>query len=165
MVFLRTRRSTAAIPIQSFDRWPMTDEEKLEMRNVDEHARRLLERTESLSEDVLLRMHGAMRPAPNIACAAKGSESWTSTTENACTAAQTKVQIEFDDFLGAATPLQGVSVGGIYLRAGARVRLRPKARADLLDLALSGQTAIVESVQQDAERRRVGRLRLYRSLL
>ena len=131
----------------------MTDEEKLEMRNVDEHARRLLERTESLSEEALLRMHGAMRAAPNTARAVEGSESWTSTTENTCTAAPTKVQIEFDDFFGAATPLQGVSVGGVYLRAGARVRICPKARADLLDLALSGQTAIVESVQQDAERR------------
>ena len=39
----------------------MTDDEKREMRQVDEHARRLLERTEDLQEDELLKMHGAMR--------------------------------------------------------------------------------------------------------
>jgi len=39
------------------------------------------------------------------------------------------------------------------LRPGARVRLRPKARADILDVALSGQMAMVEAVEQDAEGR------------
>lgn len=39
----------------------MTDEEKREMRYVDEHARRILERTESLPSDQLMKMHGAVR--------------------------------------------------------------------------------------------------------
>lgn len=39
----------------------MTDEEKREMSRVDERARQLLERTESLNEDELRRLHGAWR--------------------------------------------------------------------------------------------------------
>jgi len=47
----------------------MTDQEKLEMRNVDAFARRILERTESLGPDDFLKMHGALRdatPAPDV---------------------------------------------------------------------------------------------------
>ncbi len=39
----------------------MTEEEKSEMRAVDDRARALLERTESLSGDQLMRLHGVMR--------------------------------------------------------------------------------------------------------
>jgi len=106
----------------------MTDEEKREMRAVDEHARRLLERTENLSEDSLLKMHGVMRRPETAA-------------------------IDFDDFFGASTPLQRVTVEGVALQAGDRVRLRPKARADVMDIALNGQTAVIEAIEQDMEKR------------
>lgn len=39
----------------------MTDEEKREMRGADERARRILERTEQLPAEQLMKMHGAMR--------------------------------------------------------------------------------------------------------
>ncbi|HEY3186093.1 MAG TPA: hypothetical protein VGJ70_01370, partial [Solirubrobacteraceae bacterium] len=39
----------------------LTDEEKAEMRDSDPRAREILERTESLSEDQLMRLHGAVR--------------------------------------------------------------------------------------------------------
>ncbi|MGH9397847.1 MAG: hypothetical protein ACRD18_13485 [Terriglobia bacterium] len=39
----------------------MTDDEKCEMRLVDEHARRILERTESLPPEHLMRLHGVLR--------------------------------------------------------------------------------------------------------
>jgi hydrogenase maturation protease len=39
----------------------MTDDEKREMRNVDRLARELLERTESLPQEHLLKLHGTMR--------------------------------------------------------------------------------------------------------
>jgi hypothetical protein len=103
----------------------MTDQEKREMRQVDERARRLLERTESLAPEELLRMHGVARELRSFD----------------------------EDIFGSNTRLEGVSVGGVYLRAGDRVRLRPKARADIMDLALNGKTAIVEAVEQDAEKR------------
>jgi hypothetical protein len=39
----------------------LTDEEKAEMRESDPRAREILERTEALSEDELMRLHGAIR--------------------------------------------------------------------------------------------------------
>jgi hypothetical protein len=49
--------------------------------------------------------------------------------------------------------VQCVHVGPAEVRAGDRVRLRPAGRADILDLALAGRTATVESVEQDFEGR------------
>jgi hydrogenase maturation protease len=46
-----------------------------------------------------------------------------------------------------------VTVEGVALRAGSRVRLRPRAGADVFDLALSGRTALVQSIEQDLDGR------------
>lgn len=48
----------------------LTDEEKREMRGVDDRVRRLLERTESMPEEHLLKMHGTMKGAAK----SKGNE-------------------------------------------------------------------------------------------
>ncbi len=47
------------------------------------------------------------------------------------------------------TELANVSVGGIEVKAGDRVRLRPRKGGDIFDLALAGQVAIIESIEQD----------------
>jgi hypothetical protein len=39
----------------------MTDEEKREMRNTDERARKMLERTENLPVEQLAKLHGTLR--------------------------------------------------------------------------------------------------------
>ena len=39
----------------------LTEEEKREMRTVDDHARKILERTETLPQDFLMKVHGAIR--------------------------------------------------------------------------------------------------------
>jgi hypothetical protein len=39
----------------------LTDEEKREMRQSDDRARRILERTESLPEEQFMKLHGALR--------------------------------------------------------------------------------------------------------
>ena len=39
----------------------LTDEEKREMRSADPRTREILERTESLSEDELMQLHGTIR--------------------------------------------------------------------------------------------------------
>ncbi|MBA2646160.1 MAG: hypothetical protein H0U81_05105 [Pyrinomonadaceae bacterium] len=49
------------------------------------------------------------------------------------------------------TELANVSVGGIEVKAGDRVRLRPRKGGDIFDLALAGQVAIIESIEQDYE--------------
>jgi hydrogenase maturation protease len=47
--------------------------------------------------------------------------------------------------------LPRVIVDGIEICAGSRVRLHPRPGGDILDLALAGKIAIVESIQQDFE--------------
>lgn len=44
-----------------------------------------------------------------------------------------------------------VTIGGVDVRVGDRVRLRPRQGGDVLDIALAGQIAIVESLEQDYE--------------
>ena len=48
-------------------------------------------------------------------------------------------------------PLDHVEVDGVEVRIGDRVRLRPRAGGDILDVALRGQIAIIESMEQDYE--------------
>ncbi len=107
----------------------LTDEEKDEMRQVDDFARRILERTDALPAESLLAMHGAMRE--------------TVTTKPS----------EAEDFFNPTTRLQTVNVRGVDLKAGDRVRIHPKGRADIMDIALAGRIAVIEAVEQDAEDR------------
>ena len=51
----------------------MTDAEKEEMRNSDERARRILERTEALAPEQLMNLHGVLRN-PHAGGLAAGSE-------------------------------------------------------------------------------------------
>ncbi|MCA1593381.1 MAG: hypothetical protein LC754_12180 [Acidobacteria bacterium] len=51
------------------------------------------------------------------------------------------------------TPLEEVQVGGVGIKIGDRIRLRPRAGGDIFDLALAGRIAIVESIEQDYEDR------------
>ena len=101
----------------------MTDEEKREMRSVDAQARRILVRTEAMPNEQLLKMHGVMRGA--------------NTMDEA--------------FFNPATRLQTVSINGISVKEGDLVRVRPKSRADAMDMAISGKIAVIESIEQDAE--------------
>jgi hypothetical protein len=49
--------------------------------------------------------------------------------------------------------LECVHIGPAEVREGDRVRLRPRGRADILDLALAGKTATVEAIEQDYDGR------------
>jgi hypothetical protein len=49
--------------------------------------------------------------------------------------------------------LDCVHAGAVEIRAGDRVRLQPRGRADILDLALAGKTALVEAIEQDFDGR------------
>jgi hydrogenase maturation protease len=101
----------------------MTDEEKAEMRDVDEHARRILERTETLPKDHLLQMHGTMRDLRQAS----------------------------EDFFNPKGQRRAVIVNGVELKAGDRVRIHPKKRADVFDIALSGKIAIIEAIEEDVQ--------------
>ena len=47
--------------------------------------------------------------------------------------------------------LDHVEIGGVVVRRGDRVRLRPKEGGDILDIALRGQIATIESIEEDYE--------------
>src|SRR5215813_4631395 len=44
-----------------------------------------------------------------------------------------------------------MSVGGVEFKPGDRVRLKPRAGGDVLDMALTGKTALIEAIEQDYE--------------
>jgi hypothetical protein len=103
----------------------MTEAEKEEMRQSDPRARRILERTESLPEDQLLKMHGVVRELRSFD----------------------------EDIFGNDRRLDQALVDGVVLRAGDRVIIKPKSRADIMDIALTGKVAAIEGIEQDAEGR------------
>ncbi len=107
----------------------LTDEEKREMREADARTRDLLERTEALSAEQLLKLHGVIRSLKPIDQAQESMEP----TE-------------------PAAP-EEVAVTNGTVRARDRVRLHPKARADAFDILLNGKTARVEEIKQDFEER------------
>jgi ABC-type Fe3+ transport system substrate-binding protein len=46
-------------------------------------------------------------------------------------------------------PLVSVTVFGVEVKAGDRVRLWPQKSADILDMAMKGKVAIVEAIERD----------------
>jgi len=49
------------------------------------------------------------------------------------------------------TPVESIEIDGVQVRKGDRVRLRPHDGGDILDIALRGQIAIIESIEEDYE--------------
>jgi hypothetical protein len=49
------------------------------------------------------------------------------------------------------TQINHICVCGVELKTGDRVRLRPRVGGDILDIALAGQIAIIEAIEQDYE--------------
>lgn len=110
----------------------MTEEEKGEMRGIDEHARSLLERTESLGSDHLASLHGTLRGVdPGPAEAAD----------------------PFDQYIFGrdSKKIETVTVDGVSLKPGDAVVVRPKSRADAFDMMLTGKRALIEALEEDAE--------------
>lgn len=103
----------------------LTDTEKEEIRRTDERARRILERLENSPPEQLLNLHGTIRGMQTRAYA------WSA----------------WDTVAGSAR--ESAAVGGIPLRKGDRVRLRPQKRADIIDTLLAGRIAIIEAVEED----------------
>jgi hypothetical protein len=111
----------------------LTDEEKEEARATDPRAREILDRSESLTEEDLMGLHGAVRGFQTL----RGGE-----------------QIDPFEVEGLYRPAPtSVTVGGVEVSTGSRVRLWPQAGRDIFDIALSGKVAIVEKIEQDFEDR------------
>ena len=49
------------------------------------------------------------------------------------------------------TPVDHLEISGVQVRTGSHVRLRPRKGGDVMDIALAGQTATIECIEQDYE--------------
>jgi hypothetical protein len=107
----------------------LTDEEKREACATDEHARRVIERCDTMSPETMGRLHGAIR-------------SMTPVTDE-----------QFFNPPNEEPERQSVEVGDRRVSKGERVRLAPKRQADSMDLFLAGRIARVEGVHHDVDDR------------
>jgi hypothetical protein len=120
----------------------LTDEEKAEMRQGDRHARAILERTETLPDEQLMKVHGAVRGLRQVV-----EDELPETRDDALV---DLVEDSFDPF--AERPaVESVRVFGMDVRKGDRVRLWPQKRADIMDIAMEGKVAVIEAIEQDLE--------------
>jgi hypothetical protein len=104
----------------------LTDEEKKEIRAGDDRARAILERTEQMPEEQLLKLHGVLRGLRPVS------------------------GMDWDPF--ADTPgRDSVRVFGVDLKKGDPVRLWPQKSADIMDRVLEGRTATIEAIEEDFE--------------
>ena len=58
---------------------------------------------------------------------------------------------DWNPFAEEKAPPESVTVFGVELRVGDRVRLWPQKTADIMDLALTGKVAIIEAIEQGFE--------------
>lgn len=115
----------------------LTDAEKQELRETDARSAAMLDRTEALSPEAFARLHGTVR---NV----EPANDWRIPTPGDWNGAD----LERD-----RVAIESVQVGGVPLRSGDSVRIRPKRSADVMDLLLDGRAATIESIEQDYEER------------
>jgi hypothetical protein len=122
----------------------LTDEEKAEIRATDPRARELLERSESLTGEDFMNLHGTIREFRTL----RGGD----LLGNGHRLPGGDPFMTLMEELEQPAPEQ-IEVDGATLRRGSRVRLHPKAGGDIMDLALDQKVAIVEAIEQDYEGR------------
>jgi len=115
----------------------LTDDEKNEIRQSDPFAKAILDRTETLSEDQLLKSHGVVRSMRIVPSDSSGVE--------------IDGRMEAWDPFIEKPPVEVVQVFGVDVRKGDRVRLWPQKKADIMDMVMEGKIAIVEAIEQDLE--------------
>lgn len=133
----------------------LTDEEKAEARGTDPRAAAIIDRCDSMPNEVFERLHGVVRsPRDDVA-----PPLWDPEADAAAS--------PFDDGLplgdsdvpwwdpGADASVSPehdtVRIAGVEVRKGSLVVLRPSRRADAQDLFLAGLTAVVAAVYSDVD--------------
>jgi hypothetical protein len=115
----------------------LTDEEKREARATDERARRIIERSDSLPPEVFERLHGAIRGLSDAA--------------HPMPSDPFALDVPGDGRTDVDPGDGWVDVGPVRVARGARVRLRPRRRADAMDFFLAGRAATVAGVYRDVD--------------
>jgi hypothetical protein len=124
----------------------LTDDEKRAARATDERAREIIDRVDGMPQELLDRLHGTIRYLRD-ATAPKEPPELREITDKPDVpwwdpGADTSVNPETDS----------VNVGGVEIRKGSRVRLRPgQRRSDAQDMFLAGRSATVQSVFLDVD--------------
>jgi hypothetical protein len=119
----------------------LTDEEKRQARATDERAAELIDRVDHLPPELLDRLHGTVRYLRSVTgdprpATAPETPWWDP-------GADTSVHPETDT----------VTIAGVPVGRGSRVRLNPTGRADAHDMFLTGRTAVVQAVLLDVDDR------------
>jgi hypothetical protein len=127
----------------------LTEAEKREIAAADPSSRAMLERTEALTAEELARLHGTFRDAPSPP--PRGGEGWGEVGAPADKPTSPSHGFGAGPSLSPLKGGEGVSRRG--LRIGDRVRLRPKAGGDVMDVVLRDQVAVVEAIERDFENR------------
>jgi hypothetical protein len=136
----------------------MTDEEKQAARGTDPRAAAILDRSDSMSEDILGRLHGARRDVDAVAeqilqrLHGAGTDLPPILDESDIPVYGEDVPWWDADVDARAEPTQDVvMVEGTPVSRGTRVLLRPSRRADAQDVFLAGQPAVVARVYFDVD--------------
>ncbi|HEU5107522.1 MAG TPA: hypothetical protein VFT95_03005, partial [Micromonosporaceae bacterium] len=120
----------------------LTDEEKREARATDSRAADLLDRVDHLPDELLERLHGSVRYLRSV----------TGEAEPADVTARPDVPWWDPGADASVSPeTDTVTVAGVEVGNGTRVRLRPGGRADAHDMFLAGRTAMVRAVLLDVD--------------
>jgi hypothetical protein len=118
----------------------LTDAEKSEARGTDPRAAAIIERCDSLSPEVLGRLHGEMRPV---------EPEWVTLS----TPVAEETGPWWDPAVDASVDPWNdtVCVDGVELGQGSPVRLHPSGRSDAQDMFLDGHRATVAGVFADVD--------------
>jgi hypothetical protein len=116
----------------------LTDEEKAEARATDPRAAALIDRIDSMPAEMLERLHGAIRsvgPADPVPTFTEPDAPWWDPGADASVSPETDT----------------ITVAGVQLGKGTKVRLVPRMGADAQDMFLEGRLATVEAVLFDVD--------------
>jgi len=120
----------------------LTEDEKREARGTDERSRQIIERSDTIPDELFERLHGAMRSLRPVPATPEKPE-------------LEKELADWESFLNPSGMVQpeeaSLDVGGVRVALGSRVILRPSRRADSMDFFLAGRTARVQGVYRDVE--------------
>ena len=113
----------------------LTEEEKAEARGTDARAAAVVDRVDDLPPEVWARLHGAVRSIEPVAPPAAEPLPWW----------EPAVDASFDPWSDTLT------VDGVTVAKGSKVRLCPSRRADAHDMFLADQPATVAGVFYDVD--------------
>jgi hypothetical protein len=114
----------------------MTDEEKAAARGTDPRAAAIIDRSDSMPQEIFERLHGALRGFDQGADRVEPVfPTWFNEQAEASVAPETDV----------------VRIAGVPVSRDSRVLLHPKSGADAHDMFLVGQVAIVRRIDLDVD--------------